>query len=138
METDDSTSSYDKLTELCKENVIYFTNNERNGSPAIANSFEQLFENIGCIKPLVNELRNVCHLYDFDPSTPGNGYRSYVTVVDLFIDHCIKICNQMAANRDSFFFRKAFYTKYVIHNMILIMLYNLLNVTINKKILQRD
>uniref|UniRef100_A0A2S2NUX5 Hormone-sensitive lipase n=1 Tax=Schizaphis graminum TaxID=13262 RepID=A0A2S2NUX5_SCHGA len=111
VEIDDSSSSYDKLKDLCKENVIYFTNNERNGSTAIANSFEQLFENIGNIKPLVFELRNVYHLYDFDPSIPGNGYRSYVTVVDLFIAHCIKICNQMTANRDSFFFRKAFYTK---------------------------
>jgi len=113
VETDDTTLSYEKLKDLCKENVIYFTNNERNGSTAMANSFEQLFENIENIKPLVFELRNVCHLYDFDPSVPGNGYRSYVTVVDLFIAHCIKICNQMAVNRDSFFFRKTFYTKYV-------------------------
>ncbi|XP_022178761.1 hormone-sensitive lipase [Myzus persicae] len=111
VEIDDSTLSFDKLKDLCKENIIYFTNNERNGSTAIANSFEQLFQNIDNIKPLVFELRNVCHLYDFDPSVPGNGYRSYITVVDLFIDHCIKICNQMALNRDSFFFRKTFYTK---------------------------
>jgi len=113
LEIDDNTLSYEKLKELCKENIIYFTNNERNGSTAMANSFEQLFQNIDNIKPLVFELRNVCHLYDFDPSIPGNGYRSYVTVVDLFIDHCIKICNQMAVNRDSFFFRKTFYAKYV-------------------------
>lgn len=114
VDMDDNTSSYesyDKLRDLCKENIINFTTDERNGSTAIANSFEQLFENIGSIKPLVFELRNICHLYDFDPSIPGNGYRSYVSVVDLFIAHCIKICNQMAANRDSFFFRKAFYTK---------------------------
>lgn len=113
VEKDDNSSSYDELGELCKENIIYFTTDERNGSTAIALSFEQLFENIGCIKPLVYELRNVCHLYDFDPSIPGNGYRSYVTVVDLFIVHCIKICNQIAANRDNYFFRKSFYTKYV-------------------------
>lgn len=109
----DNTSSYNNLRDLCKENRIYFTTDERNGSTAIANSFKQLLENIGTIEPLVNELRNVCHLYDFDPSIPGNGYRSYVCVVDLFIAHCIKICNQMATNRDSFFFRKSFYTKYI-------------------------
>lgn len=109
----DNTSSYNNLRDLCKENGIYFTTDERNGSTAIANSFKQLLENIGTIEPLVDELRNVCHLYDFDPSIPGNGYRSYVCVVDLFIDHCIKICNQMATNRDSFFFRKSFYTKYI-------------------------
>jgi len=113
METDDKTSSYDILRNLCKENVFYFTTDERNSSTVIANSFEKILENIANIKPLVYELRNICHLYDFDPSIPGNGYRSYVSVVDLFIAHCIKICNQMAANRDSFFFRKTFYTKYV-------------------------
>jgi len=129
VEIDDSSSSnYDKLKDLCKENIIYFTNNERNDSTAIANAFEQLFENIGNIQPLVFKLRNVYHLYDFDPSMPGNGYRSYVCVVDLFIAHCIKICNQMAANRDSFFFRKTFYIKYVP------IIYNLLIVTMNKKI----
>lgn len=113
VEIDDNKSLYNDLKELCKENITYFTTNERNGSTAIANSFEQLFENIGIIKPFVEELRNVCHLYDFDPSIPGNGYRSYVRVVDLFIAHCIKICNQIASNRHSFFFRKAFYTKYI-------------------------
>lgn len=123
VKTDDNTSSYDLLKDLCKENEIFFTTDERNGSTAIANSFEQLFENIDSIKPLVYELRNVCHLYDFDPSVPGNGYRSYVSVVDLFIAYCIKICNQMAANRDSFFFRKTFYTKYVCSIIILIYIF---------------
>jgi len=113
METDDKPSSYDILRNLCQENIIYFTTDERNSSTVITNSFEKLIENIISIKPLVYELRSVCHLYDFDSSVPGNGYRSYVSVVDLFIAHCIKICNQMVANRDSFFFRKTFYTKYV-------------------------
>lgn len=119
VDIDDNTFLYDKLRDTCRENVNYFTTDERNGSTAIANSFQQLFENIGNIKPLVYELRNVCHLYDFDPSVPGNGYRSYVSVVDLFIAHSIKICNQMAANRDSFFFRKAFYTKYVLSKILI-------------------
>lgn len=114
---DDNTLSYDKLRDLCKENITYFATDEKNSSVAISNSFKQLFESIDNIKPLVNELRNVCHLYDFDESVPGNGYRSYVSVVDLFIAHCIKICNQMAANRDSFFFRKTFYAKYVFNKM---------------------
>jgi len=112
VEVDDNTSLYDKLRDLCKENISYFTTDERNSSTALTNSFEQLFKNIGAIKPLVYELRNICHLYDFDTSVPGNGYRSYVSVVDLFIVYCTKICNQMATNRDSFFFRKTFYTKY--------------------------
>lgn len=120
VDIDDNTSSYDKLRDMCKENITYFTTDERNSSTTIANSFEQLFENIGIIKPLVYELRNICHLYDFDPSVPGNGYRSYVSVVDLFIAHSIKICNQMTANRDSFFFRKTLYAKYI---LILILIY---------------
>lgn len=132
MNEDDNTLSYDKLRDLCKENITYFTTDERNSSIAISNSFEQLFESIGRVKPLVYELRNVCHLYDFDPSVPGNGYRSYVSVVDLFIAYCIKICNQMAANRDSFFFRKKFYAKYVLSKML-----NIMSLSI-KIYLQRD
>lgn len=113
VEIDDNTSTYNKLKDLCKENIAYFTTDDKHKSISIANSFEKLFDNITTIKPLVNELRNICHLYDFDPTVPGNGYRSYVSVVDLFIAHCIKVCNQMAANRDSFFFRKSIYAKYV-------------------------
>lgn len=120
VETDDNKTSYSILKNLCKENIIYFTTDERHSSTVIANSFEQLLKNIGIIEPLVYELRNICHLYDFDPSVPGNGYRSYVSVVDLFIAHCIKICHQMAANRDKFFFRKSFYTKYVFLYIIMI------------------
>ncbi|VVC40443.1 Hormone-sensitive lipase, N-terminal [Cinara cedri] len=107
VEIDDNKSLYNDLRNLYKENTTYFTNNEGNCSTAIANSFEQLFENIGIIEPLVEELCNVCHLYDFDSSIPGNGYRSYVRVVDSFIAHCIKVCNQIATNCYSFFFRKS-------------------------------
>lgn len=114
VEVDDITLLYDKLSDICKESKSFFTTDERNGSTTIANSFKQLSENIDTIKPFVNKLRNICHLYDFDPSVPGNGYRSYVTVVDLFIAHCFKLCNQMTAIRDSYFFRKSFYTKYVL------------------------
>lgn len=119
VEIDESLFLYDKLRDLCKKNVSYFTTDERNSSTVIANAFEQLFENIGTIKPLVKKLRSSCHLYDFDSSVPGNGYRSYVSVVDLFIAHCMKVCNQMTANRDSFFFRKSFYTKYVLVKLVL-------------------
>lgn len=113
VEVNDNTLLYDNLRDLCKENITFFTTDVRNSSTAIANSFEQLFDNIGAIMPFVHELRNVCHLYDFDPSVPGNGYRSHVSVIDMFISYCIKVCNQMATNRNSFFFRKSFYAKYV-------------------------
>lgn len=49
--------------------------------------------------------------YDFDESTPGNGYRSFVVFVQACFKHALELCNYVAVNKDSIIFRKGIYVK---------------------------
>nr|XP_057903670.1 hormone-sensitive lipase-like [Doryrhamphus excisus] len=47
----------------------------------------------------------VCHHYDFDAETPGNGYRSLIKVLLSCLVHIIQKARYIASNHKSAFFR---------------------------------
>lgn len=49
--------------------------------------------------------------YDFDEQTPGNGYRSFVAVVDASMEHAVQLCRQINVSKQSLLFRKGFYMR---------------------------
>lgn len=56
--------------------------------------------------------------YDFDEQTPGNGYRSFVVVVDASLEHAVQLCRHISLSRDSFIFRKGFYMRLVLEYIL--------------------
>lgn len=97
---------YDVLKELCQNNADYFKTDDSELGKKLEVSFESLYASINAVAPLVDEIRKAAVQYDFDKDTPGNGYHSFVTVVDAFIVYGVKICRQICVNRSSYFFRK--------------------------------
>lgn len=104
-------SVYEDLKALCLANAEYFQSDESSVGKKLNLSFQTLHNNVVSIYPLADEIRKAAPHYDFDQNTPGNGYRSYVTVVDAFILFGQKICQQVSKNRTSYFFRKSTYLK---------------------------
>ncbi|XP_075232649.1 hormone-sensitive lipase isoform X2 [Lycorma delicatula] len=104
----DSTSyvMYDALKNLCESNADYFKSDTSNIGKNLYSTSLSVINNIVSIKPLVDHFRNTCAAYDFDENTPGNGYRSYVMMVDAFVNYAVKINRQICVNRNSYFFRK--------------------------------
>lgn len=104
---------YDVLKELCLNNADHFKNDDSVSGRKLEACFKTLHDNIESIFPLVDEIRKAAPSYDFDSDTPGNGYRSFITVVDAFIVYGVKICRQISINRGSYFFRKGAYLREV-------------------------
>lgn len=104
---------YDVLHELCQNNIEFFAKDDSMNGSKLHAAFLTLGLHIAFAKKKVGEIRSFCHEYDFDEHTKGNGYRSFVIVVDCCIKHSIKLCRNVLENRSSLLFRKSVYFKEV-------------------------
>lgn len=104
---------YDVLYELCQNNIEFFSKDDSMNGSKIHAAFLTLSLHIEFAKKKVLEISSFAHEYDFDEHTKGNGYRSFVIVVDCCIKHSIKLCRNVLENRSSLLFRKSVYFKEV-------------------------
>lgn len=105
---------YDVLYDLCQDNIEFFSHDDSMNGSKIHAAFLTLSLHIGFAKKKVTEIQSFAHEYDYDEHTKGNGYRSFVIVVDCCIKHSIKLCRNVVENRSSLLFRKSVYFKEVI------------------------
>lgn len=110
---EDSLLLYDVLYELCQSNIEFFAKDDSMTGSKIHAAFLTLSLHIGFAKKKVAEISSFAHEYDYDEHTKGNGYRSFVIVVDCCIRHSIKLCRNVQENRNSLLFRKSVYFKEV-------------------------
>lgn len=99
------------LVTLSKENGEHFRNDDSESGQRLSAAFFAVTDHISTLSPLVDEIRAVAPKYDFDENTPGNGYRSFVDIVDTFVIHGMKLAREVAASKNNIFFRKAVYMK---------------------------
>lgn len=104
---------FDTLIELCKNNIKYFEDDETESGLRIHGAFVGLIDHIETAKPLVREVQDFVHEYDFDEDTPGNGFRSFLYVVDCCVKTTLKLARYVMENRGTMLFRKAVYVKEV-------------------------
>lgn len=101
----------DTLVQLCKENAEALQVDESEAGQRLSAAFLAMTDHIETLRPSVDKIRAVAPLYDFSPETPGNGYRSFINIVDTFVLHGLKLSREVAATRSSLFFRKSFFMK---------------------------
>lgn len=112
-DTEEGNLLYDVLYELCQNNIEYFAKDDTINGTKIHAAFQTLCLHIDYARSKVNEIRRFAHEYDFDEHTKGNGYRSFVIVVDSCIKYSIKLCRNVLENRSTLLFRKSVYFKEV-------------------------
>ncbi|XP_055855094.1 hormone-sensitive lipase [Episyrphus balteatus] len=105
--------SYHDLENLCLQNGLHFKDDPSERGQRLHAALLAWVDWIHLAKELVGKIRIFMHEYDFDEHTPGNGYRSFVTVTSACIDYGLKILQNLTATRSTMFFRKKFYMKEV-------------------------
>lgn len=99
------------LKNLCAKNAEYFAKDSSENGQRLYISFLAIKEGVEQIWPTVSKVRDVSPKYDFDENTPGNGFRSFVSVFDSAIKYAIELNKKIISKRDSLLFQKAFVTK---------------------------
>lgn len=105
--------AYSKLYRDCQEHAEYFAKDHTEYGQRLHAAHIAWQDFIVLANRLVLQIDAFAHEYDFDASTPGNGYRSFIYVTNACIIHGSNICQQLFATRATLFFRKKFYMKEV-------------------------
>ncbi|XP_028177787.1 hormone-sensitive lipase isoform X2 [Ostrinia nubilalis] len=102
---------YEALKDSCQNNATYFQPDDSENGQRLYQGFMTLIDHIDTVWPLVDHVRRVAPMYDFDAKSPGNGYRSFVSVVDSCVLHGLKLSRQVCTGRDALLFRKGYFVK---------------------------
>lgn len=100
----------DKLIRLSLDNQKFFQSS-KNGVKFVEAS-NTIIKTLVKLEPLVDEVRSFAGNYDFDKQTPGNGYRSFVFLVDTAVKKTWNVSKKIHHKRKNFFFCKKFYEKF--------------------------
>lgn len=99
------------LRELCRSNAEYFSTDHSETSFRLNGALLAMLDHLEQIRPLYREIWKIAPLFDLDSQTPGNGYRSFLSVVDKCVLHSVCVCRQLCCHRDSILFRKTYYMR---------------------------
>ncbi|XP_054014133.1 hormone-sensitive lipase [Hylaeus anthracinus] len=95
------------LRELCNANAEYFMSHQDENAVRIRAALLAMLDHLKRLLPLYKEINRIASMFDFNAETPGNGYRSFLVLVDKCIIHSRAICHQIYCQKDSIFFRKS-------------------------------
>lgn len=74
-------------------------------------NFQEIWELAEEISEVVEQINGFAGAYDFDEKTLGNGYRSFVFIVEKAVERVLKISKSLQKKRENVFFRKSFFEK---------------------------
>ncbi|XP_029176354.1 hormone-sensitive lipase-like [Nylanderia fulva] len=104
---------WNDLRKLCHVSVEYFTSHRLKNSDRIKAALLVILQQLDELQPLYNEIAKYVSCFDFDETTPGNGYRSFLLMIDKSIVHSEQVCQKMYRQKDSLLFRESHHTKEV-------------------------
>nr|XP_037873125.1 hormone-sensitive lipase isoform X2 [Bombyx mori] len=102
---------YEALKDSCQNNATFFKPDDTENGQRLYQGFMTLSDHIETVWPLVDHVRKVAPQYDFDTKSPGNGYRSFVSVVDSCVLYSLKLSRQVSTGREALLFRKSHFVK---------------------------
>ncbi|GAB1866183.1 Hormone-sensitive lipase [Camponotus japonicus] len=108
---EDEPLQWSVLRKLCRTSVEHFASDQNESSVRIKAALLLILDQLDELQPLYNEIVKFAPHFDFDEETPGNGYRSFLSMVDKCIVHSEQVCRQMYDQKDSMFSRKNHHMK---------------------------
>lgn len=103
--------THDALINLCENNAAYFANDDSEFGRRLHKAFTEIIEHINNIAPMYCDINSIVKHYDFDEDTPGNGFRSFLIVVDASVSYGLQLSHKVCLKRDKLIFRKGNITK---------------------------
>ncbi|XP_077115998.1 hormone-sensitive lipase isoform X2 [Ranitomeya variabilis] len=98
---------FQAVDALCQDNILHFGESGSEVSSRLVQAFSRIQEQARGLEPSLRALAAVCPLFDLDPDTPANGYRSLMKVVLACAQHILHKCRYVTTSRRSLFFRAA-------------------------------
>ncbi|KAM8927941.1 hormone-sensitive lipase isoform 2-T2 [Pelodytes ibericus] len=98
---------FQAVDALCQDNICHFGESNSEVGSRLIQAFTRIQEQAQGLEPALRALAAVCPLFDLDPDTPANGYRSLLKVVLSCTQHILHKCRYITASRRSLFFRAA-------------------------------
>ncbi|XP_075047005.1 hormone-sensitive lipase isoform X2 [Mixophyes fleayi] len=98
---------FQAVDALCKDNIRHFGESSSEVGSRLVQAFFRIQNQAHGLEPAIRALAAVCPLFDLDPDTPANGYRSLLKVVLACTQHILHKCRYVTASRRSLFFRAA-------------------------------
>ncbi|XP_057329684.1 hormone-sensitive lipase [Microplitis mediator] len=99
------------LHELATSNRDYFAKQVDENGLRIHAAHIVILDNYHELRELYKEISEIAPEFDFDEITPGNGYRSFLKLVDQSLLHTGSICRHIHSYKDSVLFRKSNYMR---------------------------
>ncbi|ENN72419.1 hormone-sensitive lipase isoform X2 [Dendroctonus ponderosae] len=99
------------LKDFCSSNADFFASDSSENGQRLYISFMALIDAIDGLYPRLIEIEKRVKEFDFDEDTPGNGYRSYISVFQLALKYAIDLNQKIMWRRSSLLFRKTVLTK---------------------------
>lgn len=112
-------ASWSELRKLTTSCIEHFTSHVDDTGLRIKAALQVILDTLDSLKPLYEEISIIAPNFDFDQHTPGNGYRSFLLLVDRCITFSIEKCRDTFGQKDSVLFRKSHYTKFVFFNCVM-------------------
>lgn len=101
----------DELLELALDNLEFFRFFKAKNDQNFCQIFQSLIETVQKIVPVISIIEGFAVNYDFDEKTPGNGYRSFISVCQSAVRRVKKVCELIKQKRESVFFQRSSFKK---------------------------
>lgn len=102
---------WDSLCQLASANRDFFSTHQDENGLRIYTAHVAVLDILSELRQLYREIAAIAPQYDFDENTPGNGYRSFLLLVDKCIAHTEGTCQQIHNLKQSVLFRKTNYMR---------------------------
>ena len=89
----------ERVSAVALENVEHFREHVSINDNGLYIGFKTLARHCEDVRPLLSRLEKEACNYDVDVSTPGNGFRSFLSLYEACFDNCIHLCEAVRAER---------------------------------------
>lgn len=100
-----------ELLKVARSNLGFVEKFDKQSESSIV-SYKLLIEIVSKSNPIFKKIDAFAPQYDFDETSPGNGYRSFVYVYEKAVERTLNLCEIIQEKRSGFFYRKCYYEKY--------------------------